>query len=184
LDVTVRGVSPSQAALTHGVSAPTARKWLGRYLAMGCDGLTDASSRPALSPKATSAAKALAIVELRHKRLTQARIAAALGVAKSTVSRVLARAGLSRLSDLQPAEPVVRYEHEEPGQMLHIDTKKLGRIERPSHRVTGNRRDSVDGAGWEMLFVDIDDHTRHRQCSSCTTVWPTSAAWACRYNVC
>jgi predicted XRE-type DNA-binding protein len=65
-------------------------------------------------------------VELRHKRLTQARIAAALGVAKSTVSRVLARAGLSRLSDLQPAEPVVRYEHEEPGQMLHIDTKKLG----------------------------------------------------------
>jgi transposase InsO family protein len=99
-------------------------------------------------------------VELRHKRLTQARIAAALGVAKSTVSRVLARAGLSRLSDLQPAEPVVRYEHEEPGQMLHIDTKKLGRIERPSHRVTGNRRDSVDGAGWEMLFVDIDDHAR------------------------
>jgi transposase InsO family protein len=160
LDITVRGVSPSQAALTHGVSAPTARKWLGRYLAMGCDGLTDASSRPALSPKAISAAKALAIVELRRKRLTQARIAAALGVAKSTVSRVLARAGLSRLSDLQPAEPVVRYEHEEPGQMLHIDTKKLGRIERPSHRVTGNRRDSVDGAGWEMLFVAIDDHAR------------------------
>ena len=90
LDITVRGVSPSQAALTHGVSAPTARKWLGRYLAMGCDGLTDASSRPALSPKAISAAKALAIVELRRKRLTQARIAAALGVAKSTVSRVLA----------------------------------------------------------------------------------------------
>lgn len=131
---------------------------------MGCDGLTDASSRPALSPKAISAAKALAIVELRHKRLTQARIAAALGVAKSTVSRVLARAGLSRLSDLQPAEPVVRAEHEEPGQMLHIDTKKLGRIERPSHRVTGNRRDSVDGAGWEMLFVAIDDTLASRLC--------------------
>ena len=76
------------------------------------------------------------------------------------MGRVLARAGLSRLSDLQPAEPVVRYEHDAPGQMLHIDTKKLGRIERPSHRVTGNRRDSVDGAGWETLFVAIDDHAR------------------------
>ena len=99
-------------------------------------------------------------MELRHRRLTQARIAAAMGVSKSTVSRVLSRAGLSRLTDLQPAEPVVRYEHEAPGDMLHIDTKKLGRIVRPSHRVTGNRRDGVDGAGWEMLFVAIDDHAR------------------------
>jgi len=160
LDITVRGMSPCQAALMHGVSAPTARKWLGRYLAFGKDALTDASSRPAQSPRAIAPAKALAIVELRHKRLTQARIAAALGVAKSTVSRVLARAGLSRLSDLQAAEPIVRYEHAAPGQMLHIDTKKLGRIERPSHRVTGNRRDSVAGAGWEVLFVAIDDHAR------------------------
>ena len=99
-------------------------------------------------------------MELRHRRLTQARIATALGVSKSTVSRVLARAGLSRLADLEPAEPVVRYEHEAPGDMLHIDTKKLRRIVRPSHRVTGNQRDSVDGAGWETLFVTIDDHAR------------------------
>lgn len=89
-----------------------------------------------------------------------ARIAAALGLSKSAVGRVLARAGLPRLADLQPAEPVVRYEHEQPGQMLHIDTKKIGRIERHSHRVTGTRRDSVDGAGWEILFVAIDDHAR------------------------
>ena len=81
-------------------------------------------------------------------------------MSKSTVSRVLARAGLSRLRDLEPSEPVLRYEHEHPGDLLHIDTKKLGRIERPSHRVTGNRRDSVDGAGWEFLFVAIDDHAR------------------------
>lgn len=160
LDITTLGLSPCQAAAAHGVSAPTARKWLGRYLALGTDGLCDASSRPRLSPRTIAPAKALAIVELRHKRLTQARIATALGVSKSTVSRVLARAGLSRLSDLQPTEPVVRYEHEAPGQMLHIDTKKLGRIERPAHRVTGNRRDSVDGAGWETLFVAIDDHAR------------------------
>lgn len=76
------------------------------------------------------------------------------------MGRVLARAGLSRLSDLQPSEPVVRYEHERPGELIHIDTKKLGRIVRPSHRVTGNRRDSVDGAGWEFLFVAVDDHAR------------------------
>ena len=159
-DMTERSLSATAAANAYGVSAPTARKWLGRYLAAGAAGLSDASSRPACSPRSISPAKALAIVELRHKRLTHARIAAALGVSCSTVGRVLARAGLSRLSDLQPAEPVVRYEHEAPGQMLHIDTKKLGRIERPSHRVTGNRRDSVEGAGWETLFVAIDDHAR------------------------
>ncbi|OUM00622.1 integrase [Variovorax sp. JS1663] len=102
-------------------------------MAAGAAGLADASSRPACSPRAISPA---------------------------TVGRVRARAGLSHLSDLQPAEPVVRYEHEAPGQMRHIDTKKLGRIERPSHRVTGNRRDSLDGAGWETLFVVIDDHAR------------------------
>jgi transposase InsO family protein len=157
---TRRGLSVPRAAAAHGVSAPTARKWLGRYLADGEAGLGDASSRPTRSPRGIEPAKALAIAELRHKRLTQARIAAALSVSKSTVSRVLARAGLSLLSSLDPVEPVVRYEHEAPGDMLHIDTKKLGRIERPSHRVTGNRRDSVDGAGWEMLFIAIDDHAR------------------------
>lgn len=159
-DITMRGLTAGQAAELHGVTAPTARKWLGRYLIDGQAGLHDASSRPAVSPRAIPPAKAVAIVELRRKRLTQARIAAALGVSKSTVGRVLARAGLSRLADLQPAEPVVRYEHDAPGDMLHIDTKRLGRIERPSHRVTGNRRDSVDGAGWEMLFVAVDDHAR------------------------
>ncbi|VDL05021.1 transposase [Bordetella pertussis] len=84
-------------------------------------------------------------MELRRKRLTQARIAQALGVSASTVSRVLARAGLSHLADLEPAEPVVRYEHQAPGDLLHIDIKKLGRIQRPGHRVTGNRRDTVGG---------------------------------------
>ncbi|ETH97402.1 transposase, IS481 family [Bordetella pertussis STO1-CHOM-0012] len=100
------------------------------------------------------------IVELRRKRLTQARIAQALGVSASTVSRVLARAGLSHLADLEPAEPVVRYEHQAPGDLLHIDIKKLGRIQRPGHRVTGNRRDTVEGAGWDFVFVAIDDHAR------------------------
>ena len=158
--MTGQGLSAPQAAAAHGVTPSTARKWLGRYLAGGESALTDASCRPAHSPRPIEPAKALLIVELRRRRLLQVQIARSVGVSESTVSRVLARAGLSKLSDLQPAEPVHRYEHDAPGDLLHIDTKKLGRIERPSHRVTGKRRDSVDGTGWEMLFVAIDDHAR------------------------
>jgi transposase InsO family protein len=158
--MTERHVTLASAAAGAGVSEPTARKWLGRYLAAGPAGLADASSRPKLSPAKLSPSKALAIEQLRRRRLTQARIAQALGVSKSTVSRVLARAGLSKLSNLEPAEPLVRYERDAPGDLLHIDIKKLGRIVRPSHRVTGKRKDSVEGAGWEFLFVAIDDHAR------------------------
>ena len=155
-----QGSTLMQAASEAGVSTPTARKWLGRYLVAGKAALVDRSSRPKASPRAISASKAMVIVELRRRRLTQARIAASLGVSKSTVGRVLARAGLSKLRDLEPSEPVVRYEHERPGDLVHIDTKKLGRIERMSHRVTGNRRDTMNGAGWEFLFVAIDDNAR------------------------
>jgi transposase InsO family protein len=153
-------LTPAQAAAEAGVSAPTACKWLGRFLAGGEAELMDRSSRPRASPRSISPSKALAIVELRRRCLTQARIAISLGVSKSTVGRVLARHGLSRLRDLEPSEPVIRYEHAHPGDLIHIDTKKLGRIERMSHRITCNRRDSVDGAGWEFLFVAIDDHAR------------------------
>ena len=160
LEITEQGASVTDAAASHGVTAPTVRKWLGRYLAYGVTGLADATSRPHRSARAIEAAKALLIVELRQRRMLQRHIARNVGVSCATVSRVLARAGLSKLSDLEPREPVMRYEHAAPGELLHIDTKKLGRIERPSHRVTGNRRDSFDGAGWETLFVAIDDHAR------------------------
>jgi transposase InsO family protein len=155
-----QGLSPAQAAREAGVSEPTARKWWERYLVQGEAGLHDRSSRPNKSPRTIEPQKALAIIELRRRRLTQARIAASLVVSPSTVGRVLRRAGLSRLRDLEPAEPVVRYEHEHPGDLIHIDTKKLGRIERMSHRITGNRRDTFNGAGWEFLFVAVDDHSR------------------------
>ncbi len=122
--------------------------------------MRDASSRPQRSPRAIAPHLALAIVELRRRFLTHARIAQSLGVSTSTVGRVLVRAGLSRWADLAPSEPSLRYEHAHPGDMLHIDTKKLGRIVRMGHRVTGNPRDSVDGAGWEFLFVAVDDHAR------------------------
>lgn len=159
-DIVEQGMTPVMAAAVHGVSAPTARKWLGRFLAQGSAGLRDASSCPRVSPRAIAPERALAVVELRRRRLTQARIARSLDVSASTVSRVLTRAGLSRWRDLEPSEPVVRYEHEHPGDMLHLDTKKLGRIVRTGHRITGNPRDSVAGAGWEFLFVAVDDHAR------------------------
>jgi transposase InsO family protein len=159
-DMIEHRISARAAAAAQGVSAPTARKWLGRYLAQGDAGLRDASSRPRLSPRAIAPERALVIVELRRRRLTQARIARSVGVSESTVSRVLSRAGLSRWSDLEPSAPSVRYEHRHPGDMVHLDTKKLGRIVRMGHRITGDRRDHVEGAGWEFLFVAVDDHAR------------------------
>jgi transposase InsO family protein len=159
-DITQRGLSQTAAAVAQNVSVATVRKWLGRYLAHGEAALRDRSSRPRLSPRAIAPATALAIVEARRHRLTQARIAATLGVSKSTVGRVLARAGLSHLKDLEPIPPVVRYEHEAAGDLLHIDTKRLGRIVRPGHRVTGDRSGPFGNAGWEFLFVAIDDHAR------------------------
>jgi transposase InsO family protein len=159
-DMTDRGLSASEAAVKQGVSAVTARKWLGRYLAEGAAALLDKSSRPARSPRQIDPNVALVIVELRRKLMLQAQIASYVGVSKATVSRVLRRAGLSRLTDLRPAEPVQRYEREQPGELLHIDIKKLGRIERPGHRVTGTREGRVQGAGWEFLYVAVDDHSR------------------------
>jgi len=159
-ELTQGGVCTTQAAADYGVTPQTVRKWLGRFLAGGEAALADASSRPTRSPRSIEPGKALLIVELRKRRMIQSRIARSVGVSESTVSRVLARAGLSKLSDLEPAEPVVRYEHEAPGDLLHIDTKKLGRIVRPGPRVTGKRKDAVRGAGWEMLFIAIDDHSR------------------------
>jgi len=154
-----QGLTEAAAAREAGVSAPTARKWLGRYLAQGEAGLVDRSSRPKHSPRAISPQTALAIVELRRRRLTQARIGASLGVSETTAGRVLRRAGLSKMRDLEPSEPVVRYEHEHPGDLVHIDTKKLGRIERMGKRIPGASRTPVS-AGWEYLFVAVDDHSR------------------------
>ena len=168
-----QGLRLAWAAAEASVSEPTARKWLGRYLAEGEAGLNDRSSRPERSPRSISPETALAIVELRRRRLTQACIAQSLGVSKSTVGRVLRRAGLSRLSDLEPCEPVVRYEHEHPGDLIHIDTKKLGRIERMGKRIPGSPRSSIS-AGWECLFVAIDDHAR----IAFTDMYPDEASTA------
>jgi transposase InsO family protein len=148
------------AAEAAGVSPRTARKWLARFEGEGLDGLCDRSSRPGRTRSTVDASLERSIEQLRRLRMPMRRIAELVGRSVSTVSRWLARLGLSSLRALDPARPVVRYEHVAPGEMLHIDTKKLGRIVRPSHRVTGNRRDSVEGAGWEFAHVAIDDHSR------------------------
>ena len=159
-DITKRGLTASEAAAAHSVSAVTARKWLGRYLADGATALADKSSRPARSPRAIDPSVALAIVELRRKLFTQSRIATYLGVSKATVSRVLRRAGLSRFSDLAPVDAVQRYERDAPGDLLHIDIKKLGKFSDVGHRITGDYTRRTKGLGWEYLFVAIDDHAR------------------------
>lgn len=159
-DITERSVSAAQAGRQHGVSAVTARKWLSRYLADGAAGLMDKSSRPSRSPHSIEPGVALTIVELRRKMFLQARIASYMGVSKATVSRVLRRAGLSRLSDLQPEEPIQRYEREVPGELLHIDTKKLGRFDKVGHRITGDRTQRARDIGWDFVFVAVDDNSR------------------------
>ena len=143
-----------------GVCARTVRKWVARYRAEGADGLLDRSSRPHHSPRSIPAAVISRITALRRLRWTGAQIAATVGVAPATVSRVLHRQGLARFRALDPPPPVRRYEHPHPGDLLHLDIKKLGRFHRPGHRLTGDRRHSSPGAGWEYLHVCVDDHSR------------------------
>jgi len=159
-DITERGLVASEAAAKHGVSAATARKWHGRYLVGGAAALADKSSRPELSPRSIEPSVAMTIVELRRKLFLQARIASYTGVSKATVSRVLRRAGLSKLTDLSPKEDVQRYERDAPGELLHIDIKKLGRFDKVGHRITGDRTQRARDIGWDYVFVAVDDHSR------------------------
>ena len=156
--IAVLGLMP--AAEAAGISRQSARKWLRRFEEGGQDALRDRSSRPDRTRNTVDKDLAERIEKLRRARMPMRRIATVVGRSVATVSRFLAGLGLSSLKALNPVEPVVRYEHESPGELLHMDTKKLGRIVRPSHRVTGDRRDSVDGAGWEFAHVAIDDHSR------------------------
>lgn len=155
------GQRPVEAAQAMGVSARTAYKWLARYRAQGQPGLYEASSRPARCPHRLPEATRQRIVALRRERRIYRAISAEVGVPVTTVARVLQRAGLNRLAALDPAPPIRRYEHDAPGDLLHLDIKKLGRFKRPGHRVTGSRQAGASrGAGWEYVHVAIDDHSR------------------------
>ena len=149
-----------QAATAAGVTPRTVRKWLRRYDEGGPSALLDRSSRPTRMPRLTAPDRAELIVRLRRCRLTGPTIASALKMPPSTVAAVLRRAQLSRLKSLTPSEPPRRYERAQPGDLIHIDVKKLGRIVRVGHRITGDRRDHTEGAGWEFVHVAIDDHSR------------------------
>ena len=144
------------------VSLRTVRKWWGRYRAEGPAGLADRSSRPHSSPRQTAAAIALGIKVLRLQRWTCAQIGRAVGVSAATVARIVRRAGLSRRGRLEAPPVIQRYEHPCPGDLLHLDTKKLGRIAGVGHRFTG-RAGNVNlhhGIGWEYLHIAVDDHSR------------------------
>lgn len=153
------GLKP--AAEAAGLSPHTARKWRRRNLTEGASGLLDRSSRPLHSPRRSDANKLERAVALRRtQRLTYERIAERVGLSRSVVARACKAADVARLPSLQQAVPVRRYEKANPGELLHLDTKKLGCFDKPGHRVTGDRTHNTRHAGWQALHVAIDDHSR------------------------
>jgi transposase InsO family protein len=159
--VTEQGWSLTEAAEAAGVSERTCRKWVARYRAEGEAGLLDRSSAPKTVANRTEERRIEAIAALRRLRMTGAEIAECLGMALSTVSGILTDIGLGKLSRLGPPEPPNRYERKRPGELIHIDIKKLVRIEGGAgHRMTGKRTTHARGAGWEFVHVCVDDATR------------------------
>jgi transposase InsO family protein len=147
-------------ASAFSVSTRTVFKWLARFRAEGAAGLRDRSSRPQCSPRTTHPFRVARVLALRRRKLPGFQIARAAKLAKATVSRLLRR-HRQRLAQLSPPPPVQRYERAFPGELLHFDIKKLARIERTGHRITGDRQhDHTRGAGWEYLHIAIDDHSR------------------------
>jgi len=150
----------NEAAAEFKRSRQSAAKWVARFRQQGRAGLRDRSSRPHRSPRRTAEDLAARVAYLRRERWTGVRIAQATGLSRSTVSRILTRLRLNKMHMLEPALPIVRYEHAAPGDLLHLDIKKLARIHKPGHRITGNPRDETRHAGWEFFYVAIDDHSR------------------------
>lgn len=149
------------AAGAFRVSETTVRKWRRRYRSEGSAGLRDRSSRPRRSPRQTPPAQCAVVLSLRTEHFLPAfQIARATGLSKATVSRLLRRHGLQRLRTLVPPPPVVRYQREHPGELIHFDIKKLGRFSRPGARMTGNPHDYTPKAGYEFVHVAIDDASR------------------------
>jgi transposase InsO family protein len=164
------GLTPEAAARAAGVCPRTVRKWVARFRAEGLKGLKDRSSRPRRLHRPTPTAIVEKVEARRRQRWTGKQIAIEVGVSPATVSRILKRLGLNRIKALEPAEPVRRYERQHPGELIHIDIKKLGRFDRVGHRITGDRRGQSSrrgirqgkawGAGWEFVHVAIDDASR------------------------
>lgn len=157
------GQTPEAVGKAAGVCPRTVRKWVDRYRREGLAGLQDRASRPHRLHRPTPQAVVEQIERLRRQRWTGKQIAAETGVSPATVSRVLRRLGLNKLSALEPAEPIRRYERENPGELIHIDIKKLGRIGSVGHRITGRYPGAVNrhrGIGWQFVHICIDDASR------------------------
>ena len=140
------GLTTAGAARRFNTTPKTVSKWVDRFRTEGVEGLRDRSSRPLSSPGQTPQATCAAVEAMRRQRYTGEQIAVALAISPATVSRILRRLGLNRLSALEPAEPVRRYERENPGELIHIDIKKLGKFNQIGHRITGDRRGQVTAA--------------------------------------
>lgn len=153
------GGQVTHAAAVFRVSRQTAAKWARRYREEGRPGMADRSSRPRRSPARTSRERTRLITALRRLGMTHQEISEVSGVAERTCGRICMREGL-RSRTPREMRPANRYERRHPGELIHLDVKKLVRIERPGHRFHGDRRTKVEGAGWEFVHVAIDDHTR------------------------
>jgi transposase InsO family protein len=154
------GRSPKAVATAFGVDVKTVNKWVARFVAEGPAGLADRSSRPRRLREPTPPETVERIIALRRQRFTGQQIAAQTSVSPATVSRILRAARLSRAKDLEPAAPVVRYERDLPGELIHIDIKKLGRFDQVGHRITDDRTVRSRHVGWEFVHVCIDDASR------------------------
>jgi transposase InsO family protein len=166
------GERVASVARRFGIDRKTVRKWLARYRADGPGGLADRSSRPCRSPTAIARGTARRVITLRRQRRTMSSIAGTLGISLATVSRVLKRAGLRRLADLDLAPVPRRYERATPGELLHIDIKRLAGIRGVGHRITGDRQHKARGVGWDTTYVAIDDPSR----VGFAEVWPAERA--------
>ena len=154
------GWKQQQIADSFGISRRTACNWLSRWRNEGLPGLQNRTSRPHRSPKKLADACERAILQLRRNfRMTAREIAKALNLARSTVSKILRYYGWNRLENLNEKESVIRYERENTGDMIHIDIKKLGKIDGVGYRIHGDRK-CGKGKGWEYLHIAIDDHSR------------------------
>jgi transposase InsO family protein len=155
------GWSVDRASASAGVSRQTTRKWIKRFQSEGGVGLRDRSSRPFRQPHKLAASREELAVQLRRQhRLTAQALAELIGIPRSTLGRVLRRHRLSRARDLEPKVPVIRYERQAPGELIHLDIKKLGRIDGVGHRIHGDRTQRRRGIGWEYAHVAIDDFSR------------------------
>ncbi len=185
------GKSAREVADGLGISRRTVYKWLARYRAGGERALHNRTSRPRRSSRRLPVERVATIAALRRRRMSSLEIAFSLSLPLSSVTLELRRLGLNRLSRLEPKPPVIRYEYEKPGDMIHLDIKKLGRIEGVGKRIHGDRSKRARGAGWEYLHVCVDDNSRlaytellpTEKATSATCFLIRAAGWFERHGV-